>query len=489
MRSKLSVLDGSEIEAIHGATMQVLERIGVQVREPRALRLLLDAGASAHREPGRVTIPESLVREAIRGVPKRWTWHAREASKSFRVGEGGPTRLGPGSACTVFVDYATGVARTPTPADGDRLVRLLDALDRVDIAYTPVSFGDTGEPPRYRETSTMVRDLQNTSKVLVGPTFDGAMAKDGIEVAKLLAGGEEALRKRPMIAGYCDPIAPLVHDRMMTETVVEYAHMGQPVFIMCLDLAGASSPASLAGTLVQQNAEILSGLLISFLVNRTAPVVCGSVSGTMDMKAGTAAVGGPEFGLLGAAAVQLAHSYGLPCSVGGQSDARIHDAQAAFEKGTSLLASMLAGADFVDLFYGSYSGFNATSPEQVVIDHEIAGYARRYAEGIRVDPDTLSLDLIEAVGPGGNFLKHPRALRDTMARMPMDWYAPFLFDRRPSEAGVHASPTDLLEAAHRTAARLLEDHEVTPLDPDILEGAKAILERIRREETRGSAAV
>lgn len=487
MRSRLSVLDGDEIEAIDAATMELLGRVGVQVREPRAFRLLLEAGAAVRGEPDRVTIPEALVREAIRGVPKRWTWHAREPSKSLRVGEGGPTRLGPGSACTAIVDYATGRARTPTHADGDRLVRLLDALDRVDIAYTPVSFGDTGEPPRYRETATMLRDLQNTSKVLVGPTFDGAMAKDAIEVAKLLAGGEEELRKRPMVAGYCDPIAPLVHDRMMTETVVEYARMGQPVFIMCLDLAGASSPASLAGTLVQQNAEILSALLIAFLVNRHAPVVYGCVSGTMDMKAGTAAVGGPEFGLLSAAAVQIAHSYGIPCSVGGQSDAKIHDAQAAFEKGTSLLASMLAGADFVDLFFGSYAGFNATSPEQVVIDHEIAGYARRYAEGIRVDPGALSLDLIEAVGPGGNFLKHPRALRDTMARMPQDWYAPALFDRRPVEGDASATPNGLLEAAHRAALRLVEEHEVTPLDPDVLEGAKAILERIRREESRASA--
>ncbi len=489
MRSRLSVLDGSEIEALDGATMQVLERVGVQVREPRALRLLLDVGAAQGRDPDRVTIPESLVREAIRGVPKQWTWHAREASKSFRVGEGGPTRLGPGSSCSAIVDYATGRSRTPSPADGDRLVRLMDALDRVDIAYTPVSFGDTGEPPRYRETSTMVRDLQNTSKVLVGPTFDGAMAKDAIEVAKLLAGGEDALRKKPMVAGYCDPIAPLVHDRMMTETIVEYARMGQPVFIMCLDLAGASSPASLAGTLVQQNAEVLSGLLISFLVNRHAPIVYGCVSGTMDMKAGTAAVGGPEFGLLSAAAVQLAHSYGLPCSAGGQTDARIHDAQAAFEKGTSVLASMLAGADFVDLFFGSYAGYNATSPEQVIIDHEIAGYARRYAEGVRVDPDALSVDLIGVVGPGGNFLKNPRALRDTMSRMPREWYAPSLFDRRATPGDGTPSPTDLLEAAHRVSVRLLEEHEVAPLDPDVLAGAKTILERIRREETRGPGAV
>ncbi len=485
MRAKLSVLERDEIDAIHGATLDILSEIGVGVRESRARALLLEAGAQPGTDADRVRIPEGLLMEAVRGVPKEWTWHARDPARSFRVGGGERTRLGPGSSCTMIVDYATGGPRSPTPADGDALVRLLDALELVDIAYTPVSFGAADDTPRLRETGTLVRDLTHTSKPLVGPSFDGTMAKDGLEVAKVLAGGEETLRKRPMLAGYCDPIAPLVHDRMMTETVIEYARMGQPVFLMCLDLAGASSPASLAGTLVQQNAEILSGVLIAYLVNRRVPLVYGCVSGTMDMRAGSAAVGGPEFGLLSAASVQLSHHYGLPCSAGGQSDSPIHDAQAAFEKGTTLLASMLAGADFVDLFFGSYAGFNATSPEQVVIDHELAGYAHRYARGIRVDPEALSVERIRAVGPGGSYLRDPKSLRDTMARMATEWYLPGLFDRRVPDAASLATRPSLLESAHREAERVLREHEPTPLDPDVLREMNEVLVRIRREEAAG----
>lgn len=489
MRSQLSVLSRDELESIHVATLELLERVGVNVREPRAVRLLIEAGAL--HEPGteRVRIPEPLLMEAVRGTPKRWTWHARESSKSFRLGEGGRTRLGPGSACTKVVDFGTGRARAPTLKDGDDLVRLMDALAFVDIDYTPLSYGVSEQTPRYRETSTLVRDLQNTSKVLVGPSYDGRMAKDGLEIAALLAGGEDALRKKPMLAGYCDPVGPLTHDRMMTETILEYAAMGQPVFLMCLDLAGASSPASLAGTLVQQNAEILSGVLIAYLVNPETPVVYGSVSGIMDMKAGNAALGGPEFGLLSAASVQIAHFYGIVCSAGGQSDAKTHDAQAAFEKGMSLLASMLAGADFVDLFYGSFEGFNATSPEQVILDHEIAGYAHRYAAGIEVDASHLSLDVIEAVGPGGTFLKDPKALRDTMSRMMSEWYQPFLFDRRAAEGVAPASRRRVLDTAHEAAARILREHAPAPLDPGFLKDANEVLERIRREETRGNAKI
>lgn len=489
VQAKLSVLSRGEVEAIHGATLAILDRVGVNVREPRALRLLEEAGARREGGGERIRIPESLVAEALRGLPKVWTWHARDPKKSFRVGDGGPTRLGPGSACTKVVDFATGEARLPTAEDGDALVRLLDALDSVDIAYTPVSYGAAEESPRYRETSTLVRDLQNTVKPLVGPSFNGAMARDGLEIAKLLVGGEDELRTHPMLAGYCDPISPLTHDRMMTETVLEYAALGQPVFIMCLGLAGASSPPSLAGTLVQQNAEILSGAVIAFLVNRHAPVVYGCVSGTMDMKTGNAAVGGPEFGLLSAAAVQLAHSYGLAASTGGQSDAKVHDAQAAAEKAMSLLASMFAGADFVDLFFGSYEGFNATSPEQVVIDDEIAGYARRYARGIEVDDARLAIDLIGTVGPGGSFLKEPRALRETMSRIASEWYSPSLFDRRASEGLGPRPPDGLLHRAHERAERLVRDHHAPPPDPAFLEGARAILDRIRREEAAGTAAV
>ncbi|HYM38961.1 MAG TPA: trimethylamine methyltransferase family protein [Thermoplasmata archaeon] len=487
MRARLSVLSQDEIETIHAATLEVLARVGVSVREPRALRLLTSSGAG--REPGtdRVRIPETLVMEAVRGLPKRWTWHARDPSKTFTVGDGSRTRLGPGSSCTKLVDYKTGRPRVPTERDGDDLVRLMDALAYVDINYTPVSYGASEEPSGYREVEILVRDLQNTSKVMVGPSYDGAMAKQGLEIAKLLAGGEDALRKRPMLAGYCDPISPLTHDRMMTETLLEYARMGQPVFVMCLDLAGASSPASLAGTLVQQNAEILSGALIAFLANPKAPVVYGCVSGTMDMKAGSAAVGGPEFGLMGVASAQLAHSYGLPCSTGGQSDARIHDAQAAFEKGTTLLASMLAGADFVDLYFGSYEGFNATSPEQVVIDHEIAGYTHRYAEGIRIDGEALSLDLIEAVGPGGSYLKNPRSLRDTMKRMSTDWYLPRLFTRGGGDGADVSSSKSLLEAAHEAAVSILREHAPVPLDPAVLKEARAILRRMRKTRPRGDS--
>lgn len=480
-RAKLTVLSRDEMETIHGATLDLLEHVGVVVREPRAMRLLADAGASREGESDRVLIPVGLIEEAVAKVPKTWTWYARESKNNLVVGGGGRTRLGPGSACTSIVDFETGKARAPTVKDADAMVRLMDALEYVDINYTPVSVREDDVPARYQEVATLVRDLRNTSKVPVGPSYDGVMAKDGLEIAKILAGDPEAVRKRPMIAGYCDPISPLVHDRMMTETLMEYAAMGQPVFITSLDLAGASAPATLAGTLLQQNAEILSGLLIAFLVNRDAKLICGSVSGAMDMRAGNAALGGPEFGLLSIASAQMSHFYGLPCSTGGQSDSKIHDAQASLEKATSLLASVLAGADFVDLFFGSYEGFNTTSLEQVVIDHDLAGFAFRYEQGIDVNEETLSLNLLREVGPGGNFLRGKKALEHAMKWSKREHYTPFVIDRRSRFSWESAGGKTLLEEAHERVKKILSSHEPAPLEPSLLKEMDAYLERVKKQ--------
>jgi len=484
---RFSVLSHDEIEDLHAATLDLLQTVGILVREPRALGLLVDAGATRVGEGERVLLPPDLVMSAVAAAPKQWTWHARSRKHDLRIGQGGRTKLGPGSACSRFVDPRTGEVRTPTAEDGDRLVRLMDALEFVDINYTPVMVDSPEGTAGIEEVATLVRDLQNTSKPMVGPSYNGAMARDGLEIAAILAGGTEELRKRPTLAGYVDPVAPLVHDRMMTETLLEYAAMGQPVFLTCLDLAGASAPSSLAGTLVQQNAEILSGVVIAHLVNPQAPVVYGCVSGAMDLRAGSAALGGPEFGLLSAASVQLAHFYGLPCSAGGQSDARIHDAQAALEKAMTLMASVLAGADFVDLFFGSFDGFNTTSLEQVLIDHDIAGYVFRYAAGIDVTEETLALDILRDVGAGGSFLRSRRALEFSMRCLKQEYCFPDVLPRRDFGDATTLSRT-LLDLARERALRIVETHTPEPVDADVLREIHAVLERVRRRHASPSSA-
>lgn len=479
--ARLTVLSSDEVETLTNATFQLLESTGVLVREPRAHRLLLSAGAIGAPGEERVRIPQALLREALTKVPHEWTWYARDPARNIRVGEGGRTRLGPGSSCTNVWDYETNRVRPPTLQDATDMVRLMDALDFVDINFTPVNKETDDLPARWHESESLVRDLTNSGKPPVGPSYDGTMARDGVAIAAVLAGGEDALRKRPMVAGYCDPVSPLVHDRAMTETLIEYAAMGQPVFVTALDLAGASAPATLAGTLLQQNAEVLSGILIAHLVNPVAPVIYGSVSGIMDMKAGTAAVGGPEFSLLSVASVQLAHRFGIPCSVGGQSDSKLPDAQAAIEKAATLFASTMAGADFVDLYFGSFEGFNTTCLEQMVIDHDIAASIFRFRDGIAMDEAHLGLDLLREVGPGGNFLGNRTALTHTRRWMMTEDYFPVVADRRSRFAWEKAGSPSMLDRAHQQAQKLLKEHQGVPMDPTMAADMGRVLERIRTE--------
>jgi trimethylamine---corrinoid protein Co-methyltransferase len=479
--SRLTVLSSDEVERLTGATFQLLESTGVLVKEPRAHGLLLSAGATGTPGDERVRIPESLLREALSKVPREWTWYARDPTHSFRVGDGGRTRLGPGSSCTNVWDYDSKRVRPPTVEDATDMVRLMDALEFVDINFTPVNKATDDLPARWHDVESLVRDLTISGKPPVGPSYDGTMARDGIAIAAVLAGGEEELRRRPMVAGYCDPVGPLVHDRTMTETLIEYAAMGQPVFVTALDLAGASAPVTLAGTLIQQNAEVLSGILIAHLVNPVAPVIYGSVSGVMDMKAGTAAIGGPEFSLLSVASVQLAHRFGIPCSVGGQSDSKLPDAQAAMEKAMTLFASTMAGADLVDLYYGSFEGFNTTCVEQIVIDDDIAASVFRFRDGIAFDEAHLGLDLFGEVGPGGNFLKNRTALTHTRRWMMTEDFFPAVADRRSRFAWERAGSPSMLDRAHERARKLLQEHRGTPMEPSLVAEMNRVLERIRKE--------
>lgn len=464
---------------IHAATLDVLEHIGVLVRNARAKNLLLDAGC-VRGGGDLVNIPPHLIEEAVHKTVRTFRWHARGKGRSIRVGEG-PIKLGPGTMCTNIIDLETGKARKPTREDGDNLVRLMDALDTVSIAYTPVAVEEQEFDTHVSECIALLHDYQNTGKCLVGPTYDGAMARDGLRMASVALGGEEVLRKNPFLAGFVDPVSPLIHDDAMCSAMIAYAEKGQPVFLTSLDLAGASSPATLAGTLVQQNAEVLSGLLILQLVNPKAPVIYGTVSGIMDMGAGNAALGGPELGLISAASVQLAHKYGLPCSAGAQSDSKAPDAQAAYEKAMSLLACVLAGADLSDIYAGSFEAFNTTSYEQFVIDDEIAGYALRYAQGIEVSEDTMALDILKSVGAGAGFLREKTALKHTMRVMKAEHYRPRLSDRRSRDAWQLAGSLDTRERARERVREILREHEPEPPERDIVKALEAEVERVKRE--------
>jgi trimethylamine--corrinoid protein Co-methyltransferase len=459
-KQMLRVLEKDELDAIHGATLRVLDKVGVLVNSASTLDLLGDHGYAVDKTSKIVKMDESRVMEAVKSCKSNFRIHARAEKDSFDVVDG-RTKIGPGAECVYYIDPKTDKARVPTLADGILSCRLLDALKNVSIAYVPVYISDV--PDESRRLVQMAAGLIHSSKVTYGDSFD----KDGVEMSLKLAeailGDRELLRKRPMFPGYIDPISPLSHEHTMLEALLGYSELDQSVFVTVMALAGGTAPASIAGLLVQQNAEVLSSIAIARTVTKAPKIIYGSVSCPLDMRTGMSAVGAPEFSLIGVGAVQLAKYYNLPSNMGVQSDSKAVDEQAAYEKAFAALAAAAAGADFSDLFIGSTEAFNTYSPVQLVIDEQIAANALRFQQGIEVNDKTLSVESITKAGPMGNFLKQ----METLVSFKREHMPPVLSDRSNRQRWDSNGSRDTKKRAKDRMMELLNSHTPVPLETEV----------------------
>ncbi len=457
--ARLRVLERADIEAIHGASLEVLDQVGVSVDLPSVLDLLERNGFAVDRGARRVRMPESLVLDAVKSCKKNFRWHARDVRRSFDAVDG-RTKFGPGAQCLYYLDPETGIARSATLRDSIRMCRLLDALDSSSLGYMPTYPSDVSE--NAMSVIGWLGGILNSSKQAFGGWGSDDQWELMLRIVEILFGSREAVRKKVIFPAYVDPISPLGHDQSMLETLIKYSESNIPVFVMVMALAGGTAPASLAGLLAQQNAEILSSIAIAKCVTRSPTIIYGSVSCPMDMRSGTAATGSPEFGLLGAASVQMAKFYRLPSDIGVQSDSKTVDSQTSYEKMQSALIATTAGADFAELFLGSTEAFNAYSPTQLMIDDEIASYALRVAQGIRVDEASLSVDVIAKTGPRGNYLAHPKTLKQfreehSQAR---------LSDRNSRQKWSSSGAKSAEARAKERIEGLLASHVPLPLEPE-----------------------
>ncbi len=473
-KSLLTVLDKADIEQIHGATLDVLERTGVFVDSVEVLDLLERNGHRVDKKSRIVRMSESSVNEAVKSCAHNFRWHARSEKNSVDAVDG-RTKFGPGAQCLFYIEPETGEFRPSTLEDGIRITRMLDALDTCALGYVPVYPGDVSA-----DAMSMVMwatGLIHTSKPSYGGSGDDLEFEMTLRMAELVLGDKSLVAKKAVFPGYIDPISPLGHDKLMLTTLLRYSEMDLPVFIMVMALAGGTAPASLAGLLVQQNAEILSTIAIAKCVTKSPKVVYGSVSCPLDMRSGIAATGSPEFSLLGVGAVQMAKFYGLPSDMGVQSDSKTVDAQTSYEKAQAALMATLSGADFAELFMGSTESFNAFSPVQLMIDDEIASNVVRIAQGIRVDESTLSVDVIGRIGPQGNFLKH----KETLAQFRREHVVPKLSDRMTRQQWTANGSARIEEKAKSRMYDVLKSHTPDPLDPEVAKGLSNLL----REYAKG----
>lgn len=453
-------LTEAHIERIHRASLGVLEQTGVQVELAEARDLYRRGGARIEGE--RVYLSPAMVEAALAQVPHRVLLAGRDPAQDVIL-EGRRVYAGTGGSPTAVLDPGADTVRPATLTDLAELVRLADALDRCDFVVMPLYPTDVPEPDV--PVNRFYTCLAHTAKHVMGGAGTVAGARQVIELGSLVAGSLQALRERPLVSCITSwMVSPLHLDSGVTEILLEWCRHGLPVALSAAPMAGSTSPVTLAGTLVQLNAEQLSGIVLTQLVRPGTPVLAGYIPGVVDLRTGSYLGGAVEFGMMQAGAAQLAQFYGVPIyGSGGMSDSKVPDAQAGYEKMATLLLAAMGGCSYIHHAIGLVANMSATSLEQAVIDDEIVGMAWRVLRGVEVTDETLATEAIGRVGPGGHYLMDGHTLRFMRSEL----LQPPLADRQGRAAWEAAGKQDTRTRAAARVERLLRPHYSPGLPPAV----------------------
>lgn len=445
------LLSSDELAQIHNTAMKLLDRVGVAFPQAEALRVFQQAGART--DGNRVFLTETQVMDALRSVPARFTLCARNPARSVTIG-GGQSVFAPGYGAPFLVDAEQG-KRAATVEDYHNLARLSHALPNQDVSGH-LLVDPEGVPAAHLQM--LYAHIVHSDKPFMGSAAGARGAQQTLELGRILFGD---ITGTPFTISLINSLTPLGFSTEMLDALVAYAQARQPVVVAALAMAGSTGPATLAGTLALQTAELLAGIVLTQWISPGAPVVFGSTSTNIDMKSGALCIGSPELSQLIAAHAQLARFYGIPSRSGGAlTDASSPDAQAGFESMMSLLTTVNSGVDFVLHSTGILSSYLAFSYEKFVLDDEMCGMVRRLRRGFEVSPETLAYEVTEKVGPGGNFLMEDHTLKHCRT----EFWRPAVCDRGGLDAWMIGGRRDAVARARARWQKLVREHKDPELD-------------------------
>jgi trimethylamine--corrinoid protein Co-methyltransferase len=418
--------------------------------------LLLKAGVKGF-EGNRVRIPPGLVEWALSIVPRRVVLCDRNGRRVMPL-ERNNVFYGPGSDCPNILDHRTGVRRRGTLQDSVDGIRLCDALPNLDFLMSICIASDQDQETADRHQMRAM--LMNSTKPILFVTTEFEGCVDAVAMAEAVAGGEEALRSNPIAACYINVATPLRHNAEALQKLLFMAEKGLPTTYTPVVLRGINGPVTAAGALALANAGELAGLVLAQLKRQGTPVILsGGTNDMLDMRTLGDVYAAPENRVM---CVEMAHYYGLPVfGLGGASDSKVPDEQAAAEAAFSLLLESLAGSHLVHDVGYLESGL-CNSLEQIAICDELINFVKRFMEGLEVSEETLALDIIDEVGPHGDFL----GTKHTVEHFKEDWY-PNLLDRNNFEGWAAEGGKTLLQRARVRVDEILADHRPEPLRADV----------------------
>ena len=470
----LTVLSQDTIQRIHEGSLEVLGLSGVRIPHARMRELFQDAGAKVDQNKELVRIPKAMVERCLDVCHKRFVLAGRDPDRQAQFGCG-KRNYNSIFGEAMWLDYRTDQRRFPSMQDVATAARVADALPYINIAG---AMADPCEiPQEYRCVAVASELARNTTKPFGFWFHDRASAGYVMEVLEAVAGSRQRLREAPPAFPFLEPISPLAFTYHGIDVLFETCRVPLPVPIGPMAQVGGTAPGTLAGTLVQENAEILAGICVTQLIREGTPVCYGGIPHALDMKTTQMIFCGPEQALMAVGMVQMARHYGLPVYINvGLTDSKTVDAQAGLEVGITLLSGALAGADIFG--HMGISGVDqATSLPILLMQHEIIAYIERMLAGMDVSDDTLAVDVIASTGPGGNYLAHDH----TLAHFRNELWFPTLLDRDFFESWEKQGRPTMQDRIVVSLEALLQEHKPAPLEAGLDAELHRITDAARRE--------
>ena len=469
-------LSSDEEEFVHDKSLETLSEIGVRVRSDSVLSMLDDSGANVDKESRVARMPEGMVNDALKKAPSSFRMCARNRANDIKIPTTGMPHLTTDGLTLYMTDIETGEKRLATRNDFAEFARLADALEPVDFFWPIVTISDV--PPGSHNLHELWTAFQNCSLHVQGDCTSALDARRMIELGSIIAGGSEELRKRPIFSCATNPISPLSFDKGAVEAQVEFARAGVPILCHSMSISGMSAPVTLAGTIVNLNAENLASIVISQCASPRAPHIYGSCSMPANLMTGAINLYAPEAMMISAAAGQMARRYRRPCMVanwgmGGKGPGIQESLSEAF----AYALGVFSGSDLISGI-GGLDCAKGCSMEQMILDSIIWDNFRAFLREFTFDDESAALSVMREVGHDNSYLSHPHTGRTFRKEL-------HFWDKENLALEATFS-SKMLPKARKIAKELLKEHEVPTLDREVVRKGSLLLKRHDRVALRKS---
>ena len=459
------LLTQEQIQKIHDASLEILQETGFKVRYAPARELFAKHGCSVDGE--RVKFPREVIEKYRKMAPPSFTFHARDPKFDRTIPRDSPVIVTASSAPDI-IDPVTGHERRAESADIARIAHLINELPGYDMfSISPLA----DDAPKDQFTiSRLYPALKYCLKPIRATTTDHKDTLAMMEMAYIVAGGEEAYKEHPFLTHhYCPTVSPLTMDVLSTENVMYFAGEGLPVYPTIVPNAGLTSPMSMAGTLVQGNAEYLATVTLMQMVKEGTPTIYATLATVADMRSGAYTSGAIECGMLHMAFAQLARFYNVPCGgYVGLTNSKLNDAQSGYETGMSGMGGIVGGMDMFNIG-GLIDALKTFDFAKAVIDDEVAQMLKRVKRGISFSDEDLAVDLIKEIGPGGSFI----VAKHTINRMKTEAVMTKIADRDARTAWERKGALDIHARAMNKVKEIMSKNPEPLISPEVDEKLRA----------------